>query len=149
MLIDEEVYLVYEEEDFFEHHGIKGQKWGIRKQRRMENLRRVGQGDASTTQKLRAAYDTGPIDLVKGRGFKGGAARRSARQKKAFDNIGTGKTTARNILTRVAAHRVQDLIPTSKSKTNTKAAVGATMAGLVLAKVGHHVVKRAIRSAMK
>ena len=30
MLIDEEVYLDYEAQDFFEHHGIKGQKWGIR-----------------------------------------------------------------------------------------------------------------------
>jgi hypothetical protein len=30
MLIDEEVYLAYEAEDFLDHHGVKGQKWGIR-----------------------------------------------------------------------------------------------------------------------
>jgi hypothetical protein len=30
MIIDAEVYIDHEVEDFLDHHGVKGQKWGIR-----------------------------------------------------------------------------------------------------------------------
>jgi hypothetical protein len=148
MIISEEAYLendMIEISDFLDHHGVKGQKWGIRNKRRTQNYIDVGRGKATTSQKLRAAYNTGPIDLIKGRGFKGGAARKGAREKRASDNIANGKASARNILTRAAAIRSQDLIPTSKSRYNTKAAVGASIAGTILVNVGTTVIKRAIK----
>ena len=148
MIVDEEVYLDHELKDFFEHHGIKGQKWGVRKYRRMETHAKVGRGMGRTGERVRSAVNVGPIDLVKGRGFKGGARRRAARQKIAFDRVGTGKTTARNILTRVAAKRFQDILPTGQSKKNTSAAVGASVAGVILYKVGKRTVVKAVKSKL-
>ena len=30
MFVDEDVYKAYSIDEFIEHHGVKGQKWGIR-----------------------------------------------------------------------------------------------------------------------
>jgi hypothetical protein len=146
MIISEEVYFdqgIDEISDFLDHHGVRGQKWGIRKQRRAENFVKVGKGMGRPGERIRSATNVGPIDLVKGRGFRGAAARKGARQKKAFK----GKLTGRKVLTRVAAVRYQDVIPTSQSKKNTSAAVGASIAGYILVHQGTKLVKKAITSA--
>lgn len=148
MLITEEGYFVdYEVQEFIDHHGVKGQKWGIRNKRRTENFIQVGKGKGSPTQYARAAYNLGPIDLIKGRGVKGGSRRKGARQRKASNNFANGKATTRNLLTRLAAVRQQDIIPTSKSSKNTSAAVGASIAGAILISVGQTAIKNMIKKA--
>jgi hypothetical protein len=133
-------------DDFLEHHGIRGQKWGIRKKRRAENFRQVGTGKATRMQKIRAGRSTGPIDLVKGGGFKGGAARKAKRITNANQLVESGHRTTRATLTRLKELHYQDIIPTSKSATNTKAAVGASVAGFVLANYGYVAVKKLAKS---
>ena len=49
MIIDEEVYLAYEAEDFLGHHGVKGQKWGIRN-KAVTVGKTIGRGAKKTTQ---------------------------------------------------------------------------------------------------
>lgn len=52
-MIDDEVY------DFLEHHGVKGQRWGIRKeqrnQMRFDRLMRVASGTATRQDRLKEA----------------------------------------------------------------------------------------------
>lgn len=152
MIVSEEVYLDHyfnDASNFMEHHGIRGQKWGIRNKRRTQNYVEVGKGKARPSQYARAAWNLGPIDLVKGRGIKGGAARKGTRQRTASENIAKGEASVRNILTRVASWRQQDLFPTSKSATNTKAAVGASVAGAILANIGYKILKSTIKKGIK
>ena len=47
MIVDKEVYLAYEAEDFLGHHGVKGQKWGIRN-KITKGTRAVGRGARKT-----------------------------------------------------------------------------------------------------
>jgi hypothetical protein len=129
-------------DEFLEHHGVRGQKWGVRKLRRTQNFQQVGAGKGTTSQKFRAGYNTGPIDLVKGRGFRGGAARKGARQANANQLVNSGHRTTRATLTRLAGMRYQDVIPTNKAATNTTAAVGASLAGVILVKAGTTAVKK-------
>jgi hypothetical protein len=143
MIITKEVYLDTITNNFLEHFGVKGQKWGIRNKRRTNLHIKVGQGKGTPTEKLRSAYDLGPIDVIKGRGFKGGAARKGARQRTAAENIAKGQPTVRNILTRAASVRQQDILPTSKSAHNTKAAVGSSIVAAILVHQGTKVIKRA------
>jgi hypothetical protein len=148
MIISEEVYLgqgIDEIADFLEHHGVKGQKWGIRNKRRTNLHIKVGQGKGSPTERVRSAFDLGPIDIVKGRGFKGGAARKGVRQRTAAENIAKGKPTVRNVLTRAASVRQQDILPTSKSAHNTKAAVGSSIVAAILIGQGARIIKKAAR----
>lgn len=49
MIIEEEVYLAYEAEDFLNHHGVKGQKWGIRN-KAVTVGKTIGRGTKKTTQ---------------------------------------------------------------------------------------------------
>lgn len=44
MIIDEEVYLVHEIENFLDHHGVKGMHWGIRNDDKLKG-RRAGEVD--------------------------------------------------------------------------------------------------------
>lgn len=42
MIVDENVYSAYKITEFIEHHGTKGQKWGIRNPKKAEALRVSG-----------------------------------------------------------------------------------------------------------
>jgi hypothetical protein len=49
MIIEEEVYLAHEE--FLDHHGVKGQKWGIRN-KVVKGTKAVGRGTRKTGNKV-------------------------------------------------------------------------------------------------
>lgn len=135
MTTDQEV------EDFIEHFGVRGQKWGVRRNRRANNLVKVGTGNASRSAKIRAGVTTSPLDLIRGRGFKGGAARRGERQISRNARVKSGESSVKDKLVYYGGTKYQDIIPTGKSAHNTKAAVGATIAGVVLVGVGKTVIK--------
>jgi hypothetical protein len=151
MIIDEDIYLEHSDNNrtidqevdvFLEHFGVLGMKWGVRRERRANRFAKVGRGAGNKSEKLRSYTDLGPIDFVKGRGLRGGAARKGYRLKNANKNIKAGKATVRNILTYGVNTRHQDIFPTSKKSTNTQAAVGATIAAAVLFSVGKSYLNR-------
>ena len=49
MIIEEEVYLAHEE--FLDHHGVKGQKWGVRN-KVVKGTKAVGRGARKTGNKV-------------------------------------------------------------------------------------------------
>lgn len=132
MLIDEASYI--------EHFGTKGMKWGVRRDRRVNNYRLVSKGGGNVGNKVRAYGDLGPIDLVKGRGFRGGSARKAERIANSTKNIRAGKAGARDILTRIANLRYQDMFPTGKAATDTSAGTRASIAGTILATSGRLIL---------
>lgn len=40
----------------FKHHGVKGMKWGVRQEQRLNRLQRVASGSSSTGDKVKTAY---------------------------------------------------------------------------------------------
>lgn len=133
-------------EDFLEHHGIMGQKWGIRRDRRANRIANVGRGKSTVSEKIRTYGRLGPIDFVKGHGLRGGARRKGKRLLNANQKMRDGEATVRNFATWIWSTKQQDILPTSKKVTNTKAAIGSVIVGGILADFGWKVIKAGIRS---
>ena len=117
------------------HSGIRGMKWGVRRQRRVQALTRGGTKGGPIVSRVRAAGNIGPVDFVRGRGIRGGAARKAVRvgaQLKRFDK---GQATAVDIVKRFGSTRVHDLIPVrgSKAKLKTTARRDIVPAAIVVA----------------
>lgn len=91
MIIDEEVFL--------EHYGVKGQKWGQRRQRRaqsqVDTLKRVSKGQAKGRDK-RVAGSLGVLS-------KKGAARTLRRLEKKQKVLEMNRTSS-NVIRRGSAH---------------------------------------------
>ena len=108
MIIDQEVY-----NEYLEHYGVLGMRWGTHRERRQQGLERAAIKGGPKISKVRALGRLGPIDLVKGRGITGGAARKAQRVRGQYDRWDRGEATATDIVKRVGSTRGQDLFPTS------------------------------------
>mgnify|MGYP000376123347 CR=1 FL=1 len=96
---------------FLEHTGVKGMKWGVRRNRRAETLNRVGRGEGSGMDKVKAALNVSAVDLVKGRGLQGAAARKGARVTARNDRVQKGEGSVKDMLVYYGSTRYQDLLP--------------------------------------
>ena len=148
---------------FLEHYGVRGMQWGVRRTRRTQRLARAAAADSSAASRARAVGigglgvvrlrgRVGPIDLVKGGGIRGGAARKVDRVLAREQRIKTGKATTSDILMRVGSTRVTDIVPVRDKNTgkktfmdNDKAIVAA--AGAVF--VAQYLGRRAVRKTFK
>ena len=66
MTTDQEV------DDFLEHYGVKGMKWGKRNQKRLDRAKRVASGKASLRQKTAFALtDTSSASINRNNGLAG------------------------------------------------------------------------------
>lgn len=124
MIITEEVYFQNLQDqrdaivdDFFEHHGVRGMRWGVRRQRRVDLLKRAAKktgypsGIAKTRSMLGYGPKLGPIDLIKGRGLSGGFQRKSQRMQARLKRIKRGRATTMDQIHRVGSFRLSDAIP--------------------------------------
>lgn len=132
-----------EDVEFLEHFGIKGMQWGVRRDRRAQGLITVGQGKGTKGQKLSAVARYTPLDALKFRGIKKASRLRGERQLARNDRVRSGKSSVLDKLLYVGGTKAQDIIPTTGAdRTNrhtanaTKAAVGASITGALLVKVG-------------
>ena len=132
------------DEYFLEHFGVAGMKWGVRRNRRANTLAKVGRGEGTKGEKLRAYSQLSPLDIAKGRGLRGGARVRGNRQLQRNARVKAGEGSVRDKLAFVGGSRYQDIFPTGKSAGNTKAAVGASIAGVLLVSVGSKAIKKAL-----
>lgn len=96
---------------FLDHTGVKGMKWGVRRNKRAETLNRVGRGEGSGKDKVKAALNVNAIDLIKGRGLQGAAARRGARVTARNDRVQKGEGSVKDMLVYYGSTRYQDLLP--------------------------------------
>ena len=131
-------------DEFLAHYGVKGMKWGVRRDRRANNLVKVGAGRGSATDKLRAYAFTSPYDRVKGKGLRGGAARRGTRQLARNARVRAGESSAKDKLLFYGGSKHQDIFPTGKSSVNTTAAIGASIAGVILVNQGMTLVQKSL-----
>ncbi len=149
-LSDEEIddYFLNEKgEDWLEHHGVKGQQWGVRRNRRANSLAEVGSGKGTTTQKLRALATMTPLDILRGRGLKTAARIRSTRQLARNERVKEGEASVKDKIAFYGGSRYQDIFPTGKPATNTHAMLGASIAGAIVVSMGTQVIKRALANA--
>jgi hypothetical protein len=130
---------------FFEHQGVKGMRWGVRRQRRVNTLLKVGSGKGTLGEKARAAWQVSTLDFIRGHGsLKKAANIRGTRQKLRNDRINKGEASVRDKIAFYGGTKYQDILPTGKSEHNTKAAVGATIAGALVAAWAGGVVSRGL-----
>lgn len=133
-------------EDYIEHFGVKGMRWGVRRDRRANTHIKVGAGQGTLSDKVRSGLTVGPVDLVKGRGFKGAAARKGLRQLERNERVRNGESTVKDKLLYIGGTKYQDILPTGKSSVNTKAAIGASVVGAIIVNQALGIGIRAIRS---
>jgi hypothetical protein len=107
-------------DDILEHHGVKGQQWGVRRARRTERLARAGAKDSSAITRVRALGRLGPVDLVRGRGIRGGAQRKTTREASRAQRIKTGNATVKDQIIRLGSTRMQDVIPVKTKNVGKK-----------------------------
>jgi hypothetical protein len=115
-----------------EHFGVKGMKWGVRRERRAQTHVNVGKGEGTRSEKIRSGATIGPVDFVKGRGFQGAAARKGERQQLRNARVKSGESSVRDKIAYYGGSKYQDIFPTGKAATNTAAAVGASVAGAII-----------------
>lgn len=91
---DEEV------DEFIEHFGKKGMKWGVRNQRRLDRARRVAKGRGSLGDEIRVLGRQSVTSLIRGKGLQGAASRDVMKLEAARKRIKAGKASTRDYLNR-------------------------------------------------
>jgi len=114
--------------EFLEHFGVPGMKWGVRRDRRAGALVSLGSGEGGTISKVRSARDVlHPVDLVIGRGIRGGAKRRGARQLTRNAKVRSGQANAIDTIAYYGGTRAMDLIPVREKNVGKDTTAGRSI----------------------
>lgn len=93
------------------HFGVKGMKWGVRKQKNLERVQRIAAGKASIADTLRFSANVTIPELVRNKGsLKKAAAGRAAILSAQKKRIQSGNHTKLDVLDRAINTPVIDLI---------------------------------------
>lgn len=101
--------------DELAHFGVKGMKWGVKKAyteritKKTDRFDRVASGKGSFGDKARTLATTSTHDLAAGRGLKGAASIRSARDKAHLDRINNGHAKLKDVLRMVGTVSNRDI----------------------------------------
>jgi hypothetical protein len=146
MATDQEV------EEFLEHFGVLGMKWGHRRGRRNEALGRAARREGGIPTKLRAFRKITPVDFVvglkKGQPIVGGARRKFVRVERRNARIAAGKASVKDKLIYYGSTRLTDLIPMRESaarKPTTARTDLLMVAGAGALWIGKKYIKSAIQ----
>lgn len=97
-------------DDFFEHVGVKGMHWGVRKQKQLDTLNRISSGKGKTLETLRFKANVSMIELAANKGdFKKIASGRAAILSAQKNRIESGNATKMDKLDRALNTSIIDL----------------------------------------
>lgn len=86
-------------DDFLAHYGVKGMKWGVRSQKRLDRLNRVASGTASRREKTQVMLtETSEVSRIRNKGLEGAAKTRADQLKARKERIQKGEGTVRDLL---------------------------------------------------
>lgn len=96
-------------DSYFEHAGVKGMKWGVRKQKRLDRLNRVaaGQGNRRDRANVRLT-EISSKNYVKNKGLEGAARSKASRMSARRDRILRGEATAKDLIAHYGGDRLWD-----------------------------------------
>ena len=83
------------------HHGVKGMKWGVHKQRKLERYNRIANGEGTARDHLHLARTVSPLEIALNKGsIKNLAANRAKLLQAQKDRVESGNATSRDKLDR-------------------------------------------------
>jgi hypothetical protein len=96
-------------DEFLAHFGVKGMRWGVRRENRINRLERVGSGKGSTLDNIRVASGELSSKSMRRHGGVAGAAANKAANMRAVDaRVASGRGTARDFVSRHGGDRYID-----------------------------------------
>jgi hypothetical protein len=112
MIVDEEV------SDFLSHHGVKGQKWGIRNRREKKAhiLQKVGRGEGTKREKFAATMNLSAYDIIRRGGIEKASAYRGEKLANRLERIKKGEASVKDKLQHYGETNIIDLMPAKKRR---------------------------------
>lgn len=111
------------DDNLLEHFGVKGMRWGVRRENRIARLERVGSGKASRADKVRVGLtDTTSAGVIRRGGFRKAAAGKAANMRIRDARVANGHATVMDHLARHGGDRIFD----SGGKLKITAPVGGS-----------------------
>lgn len=105
------------DEDYVEHYGTKGMRWGVRRQRRLDRITRVAKGKGSFNDKVSAVGQLSVSEILRDKGSLKAASLRKANQQEATKSrILSGEAKTRDLMNHLGSQRLEDFIPVRRSK---------------------------------
>lgn len=83
---------------FLAHFGVKGMKWGVRREKHLNSIKRTAEGYGSFKDKFVAVNSVSAIDLVRGKGFQGALRMKISELEDRKARTAEGKRIAGDLL---------------------------------------------------
>lgn len=101
-------------EEWLAHFGVKGMKWGVRRQQRLDRLNRVAEGKGSFRDKAKVLLtETSQASLARNHGLKGAARARAQGLDARKKRIEAGQAKVSDLL---ALHGGDKIFIVAKAK---------------------------------
>lgn len=144
--------MIIDADDYLEHYGVKGMKWGVRKEQRAYKMKRTALQKKENKARRKAGKKTLPgkkvgigerlrtfndtfftpttiKDIIETRSLNEAQLRKADRIQGRINRMKKGKASVSDKLAYYANIRNQDLVPTKQGPKDTKMNIGASFAG--------------------